>query len=112
MKCILQRTGEVVAAEVEKADRFFARLKGLMFRKGLPPQGALLLKPCPQIHTCFMRFDLDVIFCNQAGEILCIIEQMRPWRMSKFVRGASWTLELTGGSLQGRLKVGDKLILQ
>lgn len=109
MKCSVERTGEVLAEQVEMADHFFARLVGLMFRRGLPKTKALLLKPCPQIHTCFMRFSIDAVFCNKDGEILYIIEQMKPWRFGKFVRGARWTLEFDGGSLAGRVKVGDKL---
>lgn len=109
MKCVLGRTGEVLAEEIEMADRFFARLKGLMFRKSLAPKKALLLKPCPQIHTCFMRFAIDAVFCNKAGEVLYVAEQMKPWRFGKFVCGAKWSLEFNGGSLAGRVKVGDKL---
>ena len=109
MKCIQQRTGEVLAEEIEMADTFFTRLKGLMFRKGLPAKKALLLTPCPQIHTCFMRFAIDAVFCNKEGEVLYVAEQMKPWRFGKFVCGARWTLEFTGGSLAGRVKAGDKL---
>ena len=32
MKCILERTGEVLATEVELANTYWTRLKGLMFR--------------------------------------------------------------------------------
>jgi hypothetical protein len=80
-----------------------------MLRAGLAPQKALLLKPCPQIHTCFMRFAIDAVFCSKDGEVLYIIEQMKPWRFGKFVCGARWTLEFNGGSLAGKVKVGDKL---
>jgi len=109
MKCVQERTGEVLAEEVEMADTFFSRLKGLMFRKSLAPKKALLLKPCPQIHTCFMRFAIDAVFCSREGEVLYVAEQIKPWRLGKFVRGAWWTLEFNGGSLAGRVKVGDKL---
>ena len=109
MKCVHQQTGNILADNVEVADKFFARLKGLMFRRGLAPRTALLLKPCPQIHTCFMRFAIDAVFCNKEGEVLYVAEQMPPWRFGKFVCGARWTLEFAGGSLNGQVKVGDKL---
>jgi hypothetical protein len=112
MKCTLLRTGEVLAGEIEMADTFFTRLKGLMLRAGLPAGKALLLVPCPQIHTCFMRFEIDAVFCNKDGEVLYIIEHMKPWRFGKFVRGARWTLEFKGGSLAGRVKTGDKLSVE
>ena len=56
MKCIVRPSGVILAQKVEMADSFLARLKGLMFRKELPKGCGLLLAPCLQIHTCFMRF--------------------------------------------------------
>ena len=109
MKCSVRRTGEVLADRVEVANSFWSRLKGLMMRESLPSGAALLLDPCPQIHTCFMRFAIDAVFCSKDGEVLYIIEQMKPWRFGKFVCGARWTLEFNGGSLAGKVKVGDKL---
>lgn len=111
MKCTLARTQETIASQVELASTFWARLKGLMFRRTLAPGGALLLDPCPQIHTCFMRFSIDVVFLDKNNRVVAVIELLKPWRMSKFYR-ASWrTLELPGGTLQGRVQVGDELIL-
>lgn len=36
---------------------------------------------------------------------------MKPWRFGRFVRGARYTLELPGGSLAGRVKKGDEVVL-
>ncbi|MBR4592868.1 MAG: DUF192 domain-containing protein [Elusimicrobiaceae bacterium] len=109
-QCVLRRSGEVIAAEVETARTFLARLAGLMFRKTLPEGKALLLFPCPQIHTCFMRFAIDAVFCDKKGKVLYIKEQMKPWQWGRFVRGSYYTLELPGGSLQGRVHPGDELL--
>ncbi len=110
MQCMIRPTGAVIAQKVEVADSFFARLKGLMFRQELPVGCALLLAPCPQIHTCFMRFTIDAVFCDKSGKVLYIKEQMKPWRWGRFVRGGYYTLELPGGSLQGRVRPGDELV--
>lgn len=67
MKCILKRTGETLARDVEVADTYFTRLKGLMFRRGMQEGAGLLLDPCPQIHTCFMRFAIDAVFLIKTG---------------------------------------------
>ena len=106
MKCVTD-TGLVLAQEVEPAHRFFSRLKGLMFRPSMRPGTALLLSPCPQIHTCFMRFAIDVLFLAEDGTVLYVLEQMKPWRISPIVRRAVQTLEMPGGTLQGRVKVGQ-----
>ncbi len=109
MKCIY-KTGELLAQEVEQANTFFSRLKGLMFRRELAPQTALLLEPCPQIHTCFMRFNIDVIFLDKDNRVVAVLENLKPWRMSKFYTRARRTLELPGGTLQGRVRAGDELV--
>ena len=111
MKCVLKRTGETLAQEIEMANSYWTRLKGLMFRRGLAPEKGLLLDPCPQIHTCFMRFARDAVFFDKNGRVLYVAEQMKPWRFSRFVRGSRYTLELAGGTLAGRVKSGDEVAL-
>ena len=109
MKCTY-KTGELLAQEVEQANTFFSRLRGLMFRRKMAPQTALLLDPCPQIHTCFMRFNIDVIFLDKDNRVIAVLENLKPWRMSKFYTRARRTLELPGGTLQGRVRAGDELV--
>ena len=106
MKCITEN-GIVLAEEVEEASALFKRMKGLMFRKQMKPGSAMLLTPCPQIHTCFMRFALDVLFLDKNGTILYVMENLKPWRLSPIVRHAWQTLEMPAGTLQGRVKKDD-----
>ena len=110
MQCVLRRGNKILAQEVTPANTFFTRLVGLMWRKALPEGKGLLLSPCPQIHTCFMRFAIDAVFCDKSGKVLCVIEQMKPWRFGRFVRGGYYTLELPGGSLKGSVQVGDEIL--
>ena len=109
MTCYNKRTGEKLVARVERAGTFWARLKGLMFRKTLAQDAGLLLDPCPQIHTCFMRFAIDVVFLDRTNRVVAVIENMKPWRMSKFYTKSRRTLEVKAGVLQGRVRVGDEL---
>lgn len=108
MKCVLE-DGTELARDVEPARTFFKRLKGLMFRDKMAPGTALLLAPCPQIHTCFMRFPIDVLFLAEDGTVLYVRENMKPWRLSPIVRHAVQTLELPSGTLQGRVKIGRRV---
>lgn len=110
MKCVHVQTGKVLAKTVEPARSFWARLRGLMGRKSLAPGAALLLEPCPQIHTCFMRFNIDVIFLDAHNRVVAVAENIRPWRMSRFYPSARRTLELPGGCLQSRVHTGDELV--
>ena len=109
MTCYNKRTREKLVEQVEIANTFWARLKGLMFRKTLSQEAGLLLDPCPQIHTCFMRFAIDVVFLDHTNRVIAVLENMKPWRMSKFYRASRRTLEVNGGLLQGRVRVGDEL---
>ncbi len=110
MICTHAKTGAILAHQVEPATTFWARLRGLMFRARLAPQTGLLLEPCPQIHTCFMRFAIDVVFLDKHHRVVAVIEQMKPWRMSPFFAHSHAALELPAGTLQGRVHPGDELI--
>ncbi|MEI7880862.1 MAG: DUF192 domain-containing protein, partial [bacterium] len=46
------------------ADTFWKRSIGLMGKPGLKAGQGLLLSPCGSIHTCFMRFPIDIIFLD------------------------------------------------
>lgn len=110
MQCAVRPGGEIIATQIKTANTFWSRLVGLMFRAPLPPGEGLLLSPCPQIHTCFMRFSIDAVFCDKSGRVLYVKENMKPWRLGRFVRGGYYTLELPGASLNGRVHPGDELL--
>ena len=55
--------------------------------------------------------NFNAIFFDKNGLVLYVAEQMKPWRFGRFVRGSRYTLELPGGSLGGRVKKGDEVIL-
>jgi uncharacterized protein len=91
--------GREVATRVEVAGSFLRRGLGLMFRAGLPPGHGLMITPCNSIHMLFMRFPLDVAFLDREGRVVRIYPGIRPWRMSRVVRGARSALELPAGTL-------------
>lgn len=103
--------GTTLLERVEVASTFFERLRGLLGRKGLAPGEALLIVPCNSVHTCFMRFPIDVVFLGRDGAVLAIARCLRPWRFYA-CRGAFAALELSAGSSH-RLKIaaGDRLDL-
>lgn len=61
------------------AERFTARLLGLMFRKDMPDDAALLIPRCNAIHTFFMRFPIDVTFLDRNGAPVKTVRGVRPW---------------------------------
>lgn len=94
-----QTRAVLLAAEVEKAHTFWTRFRGLMFRRALPRGHGLWIRPCRQVHTYWMRFDIDVLFLDRDGRVLRIISRLRPWRVSLTVQGAASVLELPPGIL-------------
>lgn len=83
---------------IKRADRFFLRLKGLMFRKRNLDGEGLWITPCNSIHMCFMNFAIDAVFLSRDGEIVKIVEQLEPWRFVSPVRGAHSVVELPMGT--------------
>lgn len=95
--------------KLEIASSFLKRLIGLLGRRSLADDTGLLIVPCNNIHTAFMRFVIDAVFVDDDGIILSIFEKMPPFRIA-YVRHASSCLELSsGGAARLNLKVGQKI---
>lgn len=91
------------------ADSYFLRLRGLIGRD-VAAMGGLLIKPCSQIHTCFMSCKIDAVYLSKDNRILSIAPALKPGRFFKSVRHARSVLELPAGAAEGNsLKPGDKL---
>jgi uncharacterized membrane protein (UPF0127 family) len=75
-------TGTIVATDVSGAFDSPSRRRGLLGRRDLPPATALVLAPCAGIHTCFMRFSIDVVFTRRDGSVVKVCRNIKPWRMA------------------------------
>ncbi|MEZ6090012.1 MAG: DUF192 domain-containing protein [Pirellulaceae bacterium] len=101
------QSGEVLLHHLEIADTFWTRFKGLQLRKSLPSGHGLLIKPCSSLHTCFMRFAIDVIMLDADKVVVGIRKNLRPWRMLICHRSTTQVVEVCAGTL--RLRVGMQL---
>ena len=100
---------KIILEDILVANRIFDRLIGLMFAKKPNNGNGLLLTPCNSIHTCFMWYSLDVVFLNKENQIIKIIRNLRPWRITWIYWRATKTLEVPAGNLPLALKEGDYL---
>jgi uncharacterized membrane protein (UPF0127 family) len=102
----LVREGEVLAAaEVTRTRR--ERGRGLLGRDSYA--GALVFRPCRQVHTVAMRFAIDVAFCDAEGTVLRT-RCMNPWRLSPFVWRSAFVIEAEAGAFERwGLRVGDRV---
>jgi uncharacterized protein len=97
---------------VYSACTFWQRLGGLLARSPLLPHEALYLAPCSSVHTCFMRYAIDVAFVDRNGTVLKLAAQLAPWRAAG-CWGAHGVVELAAGqaSVYG-IRPGAPLDLQ
>jgi uncharacterized membrane protein (UPF0127 family) len=110
MKIYHRATGQCLAERVDLANTFFKRLRGLMFRRRLAPAEALWLRPCNGVHTFWMLFAIDVIFLDRELRIVKLVENMRPFRVTKPHMAARSVLEVPARTISKvDLKVGDHL---
>jgi hypothetical protein len=85
-----------VATDVTEALTPRARARGLLGRSGLADGEALLLAPCPQVHTFRMSFPIDAVFCDRDLRVLHVVT-LRPNRMSRYVLRSRCCIELRAG---------------
>ncbi|MBI2168526.1 MAG: DUF192 domain-containing protein [Actinobacteria bacterium] len=98
--------GRVLAA-LEVAASRADRRRGLRGRDEF--EGALLLRPCRQVHSFGMRFPIDVAFCTDDGEVLRV-STLRPGRISTVVPRAAFVIEARAGSFaRWGLSPGERL---
>ena len=69
----------------------------------------MYFRPAGSIHTFFMRFPLDVVFCDGDLNVLGVERDVRPWRTAGR-RGAKVVVELAAGTAP-ELGPGDRLVL-
>ena len=51
-----------------------------MGRRDMPEGEGLLIPRCRAIHTFFMRFPIDAVFFDAAGNEVKTVRNIRPWR--------------------------------
>ena len=97
--------GDDVLAAAEVAVSRRQRARGLMGREDV--EGALVLRPCRQVHTFGMKFPIDVAFCDRYGFVLHETT-MAPRRISRIVWRSYFAIEARAGSFERwQLQPGD-----
>lgn len=70
---------------IKVAESFTSRVRGLMGHE----EGTYgyFLAPCKFIHTCFMRFPLDILFLDSENQVVGIKRGIKPFRVVLPVKG-------------------------
>lgn len=99
-----------LAEKYKVADTFFSRFIGLLNRSSLDSNEALVLTRCQSIHMFFMRFSIDVIFVNNKNVVVGIVENIKPFQMSRIFFASSYAVELPSGKIQEtKTAIGNKI---
>jgi hypothetical protein len=101
--------GRVVCERCKLAVTFWTKFRGLMGRASLPADEGMLFRPAGSIHMFFMRFPIDVVFCDADLRVMKVVPALKPWRTAA-ARGAKVTVELAAGAARD-IEPGDRLEL-
>jgi len=113
MELIDQQTQTNITSQIRTSYNFITRLKGLMFVSDLAEDEAMHIKPCHSVHTCFMRFPIDVVYVNEQLEVVAMEENMKPFRFGKPQSRAHSVFEFKAGTIQNKdVYVGQKFSLK
>ncbi|MCG8430869.1 MAG: DUF192 domain-containing protein [Candidatus Omnitrophica bacterium] len=111
MRVLNTSRGSQLCRVCVRARSFLTRARGLMGSRTLPEGKGLLLEPCNSVHTCFMRYPIDVVFIKERT-IIGIVQNLAPWRLSPVFWGATCALELPAGTVAlTSTKLGDEIEL-
>jgi uncharacterized protein len=101
-----------LATDLRIARTHWTRFRGLMatdpaqFRDG---QG-LWIAPSRGVHTCAMRFPIDVLYLDTERVIIHVEHGLRPWRFAAIRVAAASVLELPEGMVQRtKTELGDQV---
>ncbi|GAC1688483.1 MAG: DUF192 domain-containing protein [Candidatus Dormibacteraceae bacterium] len=112
-RAVHERTGKVLAEELEVANSMVALTAGLMFRKTLEPGHGMWLNPCNGIHMMFMNFAVDAVFLDSGNRVRKVYRKLPAWYgVVWVVWGAHSVLELPPGSTADiDLRRGDQIAI-
>jgi len=101
----------VLATEIEFADSFVARTRGLMFRRSLPDDYALVFRfdepGSRDLHMVFVPFAIDAVWL--VDDEVTAVERLRPW-LGLGKATADTVVELPAGAAAD-VEPGDRIAL-
>ena len=98
MVVVTNLTRQILLADrAEVARGPMRRMVGLLSRERLEPGEALVIPRCSAVHTCFMRFAIDVVFLK-GSVVLRAVERLAPFRFA-WAAGADTVIELPAGTI-------------
>jgi len=95
-RALIDGTDHVLLGRVRIALTGWERFRGLMLRRALAPEEGLLLPDCRSVHTCFMRFPIDLAYLDGSYRVIKVVPELKPWRLSGCLKARA-VLEMNAG---------------
>jgi uncharacterized membrane protein (UPF0127 family) len=111
--CVYNRTRECfLALRVTAADTSFTRLKGLIGRFHLRSDEGIWVVPSSGVHTLGVLLRLDLIYLDEAQEVIEAIEYFPTFRIAPLKMRAASVLELPQHTIySSQTQEGDRLLI-
>src|SRR4051794_15883886 len=106
---VTKEDGTLVCERCWLATNALTRMRGLLGRASLEPDEGMYFDRTGSVHMAFMRFAIDVVFCDRELRVLDVERALKPWRAASR-RGAKTVFELAEGAAVG-VQPGDRLVL-
>ncbi|HEY9246639.1 MAG TPA: DUF192 domain-containing protein [Candidatus Methanoperedens sp.] len=99
---VLKYNGLEIAKNIEFARSLPSKILGLMFRKSIRPDFALIFvlnRPSHVgVHMFFMRFPIDVIFLDE-GKRISGLSRLNQWTGYQSMDGIKYVIEMAAGTI-------------
>ncbi len=107
----LLNNGIKIIRDIEIANSFFKKMKGLLGVKIIKDDYGMFFPSCNFIHTFFMSFDIDIVMVDKKMKVVYTKEELKPFNMI-FCFKAAHTFEFASGVIKkNNIKKGDILKL-
>jgi uncharacterized membrane protein (UPF0127 family) len=111
--CVYNQTRECfLGLRVTAADTSLARLKGLIGRFHLRSDEGIWVVPSSGVHTLGVFFRLDLIYLDEAQQVIEVIEYFPRFRIAPLKMRAASVLELPQHTIySSQTQKGDRLLI-
>ena len=110
---VLKYNGMEMAKNIEFAGTAISRMLGLMFRRHIPDDYAMIFslkkKTDVSVHMLFVFFPIDVIFLNEEKKISGF-SRLAPWTGYKTMKNVKYVIEMKAGTIgKNKLAIGGQM---
>lgn len=106
----IKKNSTVLFSQATVAGNPFLKMKGLLGKKTMSSEEALIFSKAPSLHTFFMKFPIDIAFLDSTKRVITCWIGVKPNRILPYVK-SSYTIEMPEDSIPRKgITLGDQLL--